>query len=171
MKGNSLTKKQFNEAKTVFAEFGTKYLINWTKKELKHYRTQPVVIPHGNHGFFIGSYKVTGITKECWAVEQLDYRHIHDFISKQSAILFCLLKVTNRQQMANELLLIDNKLGNLDNDIAQYQHTLQTSKDKLKLGVVLNRYIDAKLQRRAYLNILKKTLNSAKYLNFGNKPL
>ena len=53
----------------------------------------------------------------------------------------------------------------------QYEYVLSLKQDAFKSAVVLNRCIDAKMQRRALINILKKSLNSAKYLNFGNQPL
>jgi hypothetical protein len=115
----------------------------------------------------VGSYSVTGIDKTCWAVNQIDGRHIHDFFDKKHAILYCMCEVTNRLKMANELLLLDGKIGRLNNAIMHYQTILNSSTDKHKKLAVLNRYIDAKLVRRKYSDILKKTLNSAKYMNFG----
>jgi len=70
---------------------------------------------------------------------------------------------------ASELLELDRQLGKLNNDIFFYQNSIKKSKNELKNLIALNRCIDAKLQRQNVLNILKKTLNSAKYLNFGNK--
>ena len=70
-----------------------------------------------------------------------------------------------------DILELDRQLGKLDNDIAFYQHTINNTKNTFKNTIALNRYIDATLQRRAVLNILKKTLISAKYLNFGKLPL
>ena len=70
-----------------------------------------------------------------------------------------------------DILELDRQLGNLDNDILFYKHTIKSTKNGFKNAIALNRYIDATLQRRAVLNILKKTLISAKYLNFGKLPL
>jgi len=168
MKGKLHTKKEFENAEQVFTNFGTKYLIDWTQQELKKFRTEPVVIPAGNYGFLVGTYKIIGQSNDCWRVEQLDNTWIHSFISKQNAILFCLLEITNKQKMANELLQLDHKLGNLLNDVKIYKHILDKSKDKQKNAIILSRYTDAKAQCKINYEFLKKTLNSAKYLKFGN---
>jgi hypothetical protein len=59
----------------------------------------------------------------------------------------------------------------LDKDIEFYKYTIKNTKNEFKVEIALNRYSDAKMQRRSVYNILKKTLNSAKYLKFGNTPL
>jgi hypothetical protein len=72
---------------------------------------------------------------------------------------------------AEKLLELDNKIGKLDLDIKNYESTMKLSSkrhDMLKYDIVLNRCINAKIQRRELINILKKTLISAKYLNFRN---
>ena len=171
MKDKSSTKKQYFEAERVFVHYGTKYLINWTQKELVRYREEPVVIPNGNYGFLVGKFKVTGLNKHSWKVEQLDGKHINTFTSKQNALLFCLLEVSKKYSAANELLLLDIKLGNLENDMYNYKHIISDSKDKFKSNTVLHRLLDAKSQFRTYTMFLKKTLNSAKYMNFGNYTL
>ena len=79
---------------------------------------------------------------------------------------------TKRQYtQANHLLELDYKVGRLELDIKHYEWTLKASskrKDMLKYDIVLNRCINAKMQRRELIDILKKTLISAKYLNFRN---
>lgn len=163
-------KSEFVKAQHVFVDFSTRYIKNWTRQELRKYINEPVVIPNGNYGFFVGPYVVTGKDKNCWAVDQLDGRHVHDFVSKANAILYCLKSMRNKPD-CNDILELDRRLGKLDNDIAFYKHTIQHTKNKLKNTIALNRYMDATLQRRNVLNILKKTLISAKYLNFGKQPL
>lgn len=163
-------KTDFQQAQKAFVEFGTRYIKNWTSKELKKYVTEPVVIPVGNYGFFVGPYSITGKSKNCWQVQQTDGRHIHNFVTASNAILYCLKSMQNKED-CEDLLELDRKLGNLDNDIAFYKFTIKNTKSKLKNSIALNRYIDATLQRRYVLNILRKTLISAKYLKFGNQPL
>ena len=172
-KAKSTTKRrsEFEAAQNTFSEFGTKYIKRWTEKELKQFRTQPVVIPVGTHGFFVGSFRINGAHSACWAVEKIDGRHIHDFTSKAAAIIYCISEVRQKYEEAQTLLDLDTKLGRLDLDIVQYEYTLSKTQDLVKSTAVLNRCIDAKIQRRHLLNILKKTLNSAKYLNFGKQPL
>lgn len=172
-KAKSTTKRrsELEAAQNTFADFGTKYIKRWTEKELRQFRTQPVVIPVGDHGFFVGSFRVTGTHSACWTVEKIDGRRIHDFTSKATAILYCINEVRQKYEEAQTLLDLDTKLGRLDLDIVQYEYTLLKTHDLVKSTAVLNRCIDAKIQRRHLLNILKKTLNSAKYLNFGKQPL
>ena len=163
-------KTDFEQAQNAFTDFGIKYIKSWTQQELKKFINEPVVIPNGNRGFFVGPYIITGHTKNCWRVIQRDGRHLHDFVAKSHAILYCLKSIKNKSDY-NEVLELDRQLGKLDNDIAFYKHTINTTKNQFQSNIALNRYIDATLQRRAVLNILKKTLISAKYLKFGNTPL
>ena len=172
----SITKKQveFEKAQSAFVEFGATYLKYWTKQELSRYKTEPVVIPSGDHGFFVGTYTIRKVSKDCWRVTSDDGRSVHDFIDKSASILYCLLTVVHRFRQAAELLEIDTKLGRLDNDIQHYEHSLGLSKkknDSTKSDILLNKYIDAKAKRRVYQDILKKTIKSAKYIKFGNQTL
>lgn len=164
-------KSSFLQAQQTFTEFSVKYIKNWTEQELKKYRTEPVVIPIGDHGFLVGNYKITGICQGCWVVEQIDGKKIHEFTSKVAAVVYCLLAVKKKYSGATDVLTLDYKLGKLESDILHYRHSLDSNQNQFKTDIVLNRYIDAKIKRRAILNNLKKTLNSAKYLNFGNEPL
>ena len=168
----STTKRKFEfvKAQKTFVDFGTEYLKNWTSKELKKFVNEPVVIPVGKHGFFVGRFRIQGLEKNCWTVEQLDGKHIHNFVTKSNAILYCLKSMQNKADFGY-ILELDRQLGKLDNDIAFYKNTISSTKNTFKNTVALNRCIDATLQRRAVLNILKKTLISAKYLNFGKLPL
>jgi hypothetical protein len=174
--GKFTTKRkfEFEQAQDAFATFGTRYIKNWTQQELKKYRSEPVVIPVGDYGFFIGPYIVEGIHKECWHVRQVDDRNVGDFINKSAAILYCLYSTVHKYSLANELLDLDSKLGRLHANIKNYEFSLAKAEkrnDLTKSTIMLNRYIDAKMQHRTYNNILKKTINSAKYLNFGKQPL
>ena len=170
--GKSTTKRKFEfvKAQKTFVDFGTEYLKNWTDKELKKFVNEPVVIPVGKYGFFVGRYRIRRHATNCWTVEQIDGRHIHDFVTKSNAIIYCLKSMQNKADF-RDILELDRQLGKLDNDIAFYKNTIECTKNTFKNTVALNRYIDATLQRRAVLNILKKTLISAKYLNFGKLPL
>lgn len=169
-KSTTRKKSNFLEAQDAFVNFGIQYIKHWTDKQLKTYVTEPVVIPIGDYGFLVGPYIITGKSKNCWVATQQDGRHIHDFVSKTNAIVYC-LRAMKYKSDANEILELDRRLGKLDNDINFYRHTLNSTKNQLKNEIALNRYINAKLQRRNVLNILKKTLISAKYLNFGKQPL
>lgn len=168
----SITGKEFEfkQAQKTFAEFGVQYIKSWTAQELKKYRTEPVVIPYGNYGFFVGKYQVQGEQANCWRVSQHDDKVIGDFISKKTAILYCLYAMLGKHKQADELFIVDNKLGRIEQDLIFYENSLKIANkknDKVKSAILLNRYIDAKMQRRTYQNILKKTLISAKYMNFG----
>jgi len=163
-------KNELDQAQQLFATVGTKYIKEWTDKQLKTYINEPVVIPVGSYGFLIGPYRIQGKNSTCWRVEQQDGRVLHDFVSKTNAILYC-IKLMKNYAAAAELLELDRQLGRLDRDIEFYQHTIKNAKNDFKIETALNRCTDAKMQRRAVLNILKKTLISAKYLKFRNTPL
>jgi hypothetical protein len=163
-------KNELDQAQELFATVGTKYIKEWTDKQLKTYINEPVVIPVGSYGFLIGPYRIQGKNSTCWRVEQQDGRVLHDFVSKSNAILYCIKSMKNYSAAA-ELLELDRQLGKLDRDIEFYQHTIKNAKNDFKIETALNRCADARMQRRSVSNILKKTLISAKYLKFGNTPL
>ncbi len=177
MKKETFTTKRKNElreAQDAFTEFGIWYIKSWTENELKSYRSKPVVIPIGDRGFFVGPYDIEKIYDDCWKVVQQDGQYIHDFTSKITAILYCLNSTKHRYHNAQHLLDLDVRIGKLEMDIKQYEHSikvLQNNQNWFKSAAVLNRCIDAKMQRRELQKILKKSLISAKYLNFGNQPL
>jgi hypothetical protein len=161
---------EFSQAQELFATASTKYIKEWTDKQLKTYVNEPVVIPVGSYGFLVGPYRIQGKTSTCWRVEQQDGRILHDFVSKSYAILYCVQLMKN-YPAATELLELDRQLGRLDRDIEFYQYTIKNAKNNFRVETALNRCTDARMQRQAVLNILKKTLISAKYLKFGNTPL
>lgn len=163
-------KLEFSQAQELFATISTKYIKEWTNKQLKNYINEPVVIPVGSYGFLVGPYRIQGKHSACWSVEQQDGKLLHEFISKSNAIIYCLQSMKSYSAAA-ELLELDRQLGRLDRDIEFYKHTIKNTKNDFKSVTALNRYNDAKMQRRAVYNILKKTLISAKYLKFGNTPL
>lgn len=171
MKDAFTTKRKFDfdNAREAFTDFGLNYIQSWTKQELAKYRTQPVVIPIGDYRFFVGKFKIIGIHTQCWTVYQFDDKPIHDFMDKTTAILYCLYETRGQYSPAGYLLELDKKVGKLSSDIVHYEKTLNTKKtDNFKKDVVFNRLLDAKMQRRDNLEILKKTLISAKYFNFRN---
>jgi hypothetical protein len=169
-KSTTNKKSEFSQAQELFATVSTKYIKEWTDKQLKKYVDEPVVIPVGSYGFFVGPYRIQGKHAACWTVEKQDGQHLHDFISKGNAILYCLKSMKNYAAAA-ELLELDRQLGKLDRDIVFYEHTIKNTKNEFKIETALNRCADARMQRRSVYNILKKTLISAKYLKFGNTPL
>lgn len=169
-KSTTNKKHELIQAQQAFATVGTKYIKEWTDKHLKTYINKPVVIPVGNYGFLVGPYRVKGQKSNCWRVEQQDGKILHDFVYKGSAILYCLQSMKNYSAAA-ELLELDRQLGKLDRDIEFYKYTIENTKNEFKVEIALNRYSDAKMQRRSVYNVLKKTLILAKYLKFGNIPL
>jgi len=170
VKSTTNKKSEFSQAQELFASVSTTYIKEWTDKQLKTYVNEPVVIPIGRYGFLVGPYRIQGKHVSCWTVEQQDGQHLHDFVSKSNAVLYC-LKAMKDYASAAELLELDRQLGKLDKDIDFYQHTIQNAKNEFRVETALNRCADARMQRRSVYNILKKTLISAKYLKFGNTPL
>lgn len=165
-------KSNFEAARAAFTEFGLNYIQSWTRQELAKYRSEPVVIPIGDYRFFVGPFQIEGVHQQCWTVSQIDDKHIHDFVDKITAILYCLHETRGQFWKASELLELDKKIGKLSSDIMHYEKSLQRKKqDSFKKDVAYNRLLDAKMQRKDSIQILKKTLISAKYLKFGNTPL
>jgi hypothetical protein len=102
-------------------------------------------------------------------VSQFDDKHVHDFVDKITAILYCLYETRGQFTQAASLLELDKKIGKLSSDITHYEKSLQRKKqDSFKKDVAYNRLLDARMQRKDSIQILKKTLISAKYFNFRN---
>ena len=169
MKGASITKRKFDDARDAFTDFGLNYIQSWTKQELAKYRSEPVVIPVGDYRFFVGPFQIQGVHKQCWKVSQIDDKHTHDFVDKITAILYCLYETRGQYAHSSYLLELDKKIGKLSSDIAYYENALYAKKtDNFKKDVAFNRLSHAKMQRKDTVKILKKTLISAKYFNFRN---
>ena len=109
-KSTTNKRNELDQAQELFATVGTKYIKEWTDKQLKTYINEPVVIPVGSYGFLIGPYRIQGKNSTCWRVEQQDGRVLHDFVSKQHAILYC-IKLMKNYSAAAELLELDRQLG------------------------------------------------------------
>lgn len=172
-KAASTTKRRYNldEAREAFTEFGLNYIQSWTKQELAKYRSEPVVIPIGDYRFFVGQFQIIGKHQQCWTVSKFDDKHVNDFIDKTTAILYCLYETRGQFGQASELLELDKKIAKLTWDIMHYEKALQIrtkKQDTFKQDVALNRLSEARMQRKDTLEILKKTLISAKYFNFRN---
>jgi hypothetical protein len=166
----SITERRIKEAQQIFAEFGIKYITEWTEKQLQTYKNKPVIIPRGDYGFLIGTFEINGIHPLCWRVKyQKEETVVHDFHSKMAAIIYCFYILQNKLTPANQLLELDAKVGRLDIDIVNFQHSLKTCQNTLKWRVLNDRYNEAVSRKNQLSVILKKTLNSAKYLNFRNQ--
>jgi hypothetical protein len=168
MKAKYHTRKKFSNQQKKLVNLAANYIIDWTKKELNKYKNKPVVIQVGDYGFLVGKFKITGVTKNCWSVNDNDGQLVHYFISKTNAILFCMCETTQDFDSARELLELDSRIGKLENDLEQYQFGITTSKDKFKKDLFLNRYLDTRYQYKAQNDLLKKTLKLAKYTKFRN---
>lgn len=172
----SRTKKEsrLNKTRNFFVNFGINYIKNWTKQELEQFKTQPVIIPCGTHGFLIGKYTINKIHDSCWRVTEFDDEHYKDFCVKQSAVVYCYYLIVGRYKQAAELLDTNIKLGREESNILFFKRSIKKSnqkKDHKKSEIMLNRYIDSKLKRDTYMKLLKKTLSRAKYINFGNQTI
>lgn len=170
MKAKLHSRKKLSKKENRLVDHAANYIIDWTKKELRKFVNQPVVIQIGDYGFCVGKYTITGKSKKSWVVHS-DNKLVHDFTSKTNAILYCLCETNNSYNSAKELLDLDSKIGRLENDLEQYKYWLTTTKDRFKTELYLNRYLDAKYQYQTQNDILKKTLKMAKYIKFGNQPL
>ena len=168
-KAKSSTKKEKVLA-DIALSLGIAYLKRFTTKEINKYKNQPVVIQSGDYRFFVGPFVVEGLGKDCWKVT-LDGRYIHNFLSKLNAILYCLSYVKDKYAQSNNILNWDNQVGNLTADCQRYEKHIKLATqrgDKQRKEILLNRYIEARLQQKEALANLKKTINSAKYNNFRN---
>ena len=168
-KAKSSTKKEKVLA-DIALSLGIAYLKRFTTKEINKYKNQPVVIQSGDYRFFIGPFVVEGLGKDCWEVT-LDGKYIHNFLSKLNAMLYCLSCIKDKYQQSRDILSWDNQVGNLTADCQRYEKHIKLATqrgDKQRKEILLNRYIEARLQQKDALANLKKTIKSAKYNNFRN---
>ena len=170
MKKDGLSTKKSKALADTFLSLGVAYLKQFTDKQLNAFRNEPVVIPSGKYRFFVGPYIVKGLEKSSWQVSY-DGTTIHVFLSKVNALLFCLTDIRNNYQTSRDIIKWDSKLSNLLADLQHYEKNINTATKQgntEKKEILLNRYIDAKLQQKYATSNLRKTINSAKYNNFRN---
>ena len=170
MKKVALSTKEEKVLTDIVLSLGVTYLKQFTKKELNKFKNKPVIIPSGDYRFFVGPYVVNGLQKDCWQVT-LDGRLIHNFLSKINAFLYCVADITNKYKQSRDIIEWDTKLGNLTSDILYYEKHIKLATDCGDIDrkeIIVNRYIDARLQQTYAQAKLQKTINSAKYNNFRN---
>ena len=170
MKKARLSTKQEKALADVVLNLGVAYIKRFTNNELNKFKNKPVVIPLGDYRFFVGPYEIKGIHKDCWEVTR-DRQLVHCFLSRLNAILYCLSCIKDLYTQSRNILEYDTKLGNLNSDLQHYTKNIrvaQDRKDSERKEILLNRYIDAKLRQKKAVANLRKTINSAKYINFGN---
>ena len=142
------------KAHDVFVDFSTKYIKNWTQQELKKYINQPVVIPIGNYGFFVGRYRIQGTAKNCWSVKQLDGKHIHDFVTKSNAILYCVKSMQNKSNYLGKDQyeefgggISNNKESIIKNAIYELREET-ANMINIKNEDIFDKYLDLKIPKR-----------------------
>lgn len=148
----------------------TDYLKNWTTKEIKRLALQenvPVFLPIGNHGYFIGRFRLNLLEANCYEVLDHNNELIHQFCRKQSAIFYCIARQANKSQIADKLLKIDVNVGKLESDRKYYEIARIKSskkKDYFKVDLLTARSFDTELKLNEAIQELEKTINIAKYL-------
>lgn len=167
------TKQQVNTA----AEVTTKYLKEWTDRELRNLalnKNLPVCLPVGNHGFIIGKFRLEKLRDNCWRVIDLNGETVNDFTSKVSAACYAFAEHLNHLKLSASLLKADILVSKLELDQDHYKHTLKTNLKKqnyFKADLAKLRYLDCNAQLELARKELEKTINTAKYLKVQEKLL
>lgn len=161
-----LTQEQVEQA----AQITTKYLKNWTTKEIKRLALQenvPVFLPIGNHGYFIGKFKLNVLEANCYEVLDHNDELINRFCRKLSAMFYCVARQANKSAIADKILEIDSIVGKLESDKKFYEASRlknRKKKDYFKVDLLAARSLDTELRLQEATQELEKTINIAKYL-------
>lgn len=161
-----------------------KFLINlaidrvdkWAQKEfaiLRHNQNIPFCIPITPTSWIVGSYEIDQQGPTAFSVKR-DDKLIHVFYSKQSAIFYAVFSKLHYYNMADKLLLKDQKVSKCYNDLEFYSKKLRLEKiikNDFKYQLYYSRYLEAKSLFNLSLEDLEKTLSLAKYYKIWDKIL
>lgn len=167
MKTDALyTKRKFRADLAV----AVKSIHHWTKAQLNKIKTNekvPVCVPIGTNRLLVGSYYVEKITDRVWRVKDNNQEFVHDFVSRPSAVFYCVCVQTNQLPLSNKLLKYDNQLGLLEADFSLLKirfKQAQTKKDSFYIQLYAAKLAQIIVQQKEARHLLEKTLKSAKYL-------
>jgi hypothetical protein len=177
-KSKIYTKLGFTETQIdIAAEATTRYLKEWTNKELQHLvinKNIPVCVPIGTHGFLVGRFKVSQINNNCWQVTDLNGDNKKLFCRKLSAIYFALAEHLKSYNLSYRLYKADSVVNKLETDQDFYRNTMKVNSEKqnyFKADLAKIRYLNAKIMLKFAVDELEKTINIAKYLKVQERLL
>lgn len=143
----------------------------WTRHELvkllnqkKSSKENPIIIPIGKQGYIVGNYAIKK-THDCYAMM---YRYSDkelEFNTLTNAVNYSICQHRRQNQIADQILNLDNQIGNLQNKEKLYQYKVQHCKDIFKRDYFSNRLTQIRSNLATAKLRLEKTLNQAKYTN------
>lgn len=152
-------------------------LCAWAKNQLsivKNEQRLPVCFPLGKNSLMVGNYRVEKISDRVWQVKDHNHSFVHNFVSRSSAVIYCVCAQTNQLALSLRLLKDDNQLGLLETSFMLLKHRFkqaQGKKDTFQLQLYAAKLTQNVAQLKEAQLSLKKTLRSAKYLKlWENMP-
>jgi hypothetical protein len=154
-----------------------KLIHHWTKTQLGNVTNKqmpPICLPVGDKRLMVGAYSVEKLSGNIWRVRDNNRELVHDFVSRPSAVFFCVCVQTNQIPLSHELLKNDNQLGLLESELsilnARFKRAI-TGGDKFVVQLYAAKLVEAIAHRKKAKAVLEKTLRSAKYLKlWENMP-
>ena len=135
-------------------------------KETKKYNgTAPIVKEISSVDLYVGKCRITK-SGEVWIV--VNGEKEFEFNSKRNAMYYAFLVAFQNTKLIPELIQIDAKLGNSQNDIVRLKHILSqpaVKKDGWKLGLYHNKLSEAVARYKKAKNDMHNWMDYAKYIN------
>ena len=87
-----------------------------------------VIVKVKNDYIVFKSYKISQKDNDYTVTR--DGKHVHEFTTSRNALAYCILEHNHNREEARVLLHHDRKLQNLEYEITQQSHIMNTTKDK-----------------------------------------
>lgn len=144
----------------------------WTKKELsellvnpKAVSQTPLIISFGSDNYLVGNYAIS-FRNHSWT---MIYRHndqVIEFVDRRAAIFYAVCQQSNRYELANRILTLDQNIAWADNEMHRYQQRIKKCQQRKIPGDLYRiRYQECHLRHQHSRFLLEKTLKMAKYNN------
>ena len=156
-----------------FTSIAAEYVKQWAKKKASDLSSQdrrPLIFPLPN-GYRVGKLSMINaggqwLIKDCYN----ETRQVLNF--RRSALVYCVYEHLGDFLKSREIKLLDDQVTKLEIDLIHYTNSLAKAlKDKnaSKVTILDARIAEAKLWYNQRKDLLKKSLNSAKYLKVWDK--
>lgn len=144
----------------------------WTKRELsellvnpKALSQTPLIIAFGNNNYLVGNYAIS-FRKHSW---QMIYRHndeVIEFADRRAAIFYAVCQQSNRYEVANRILALDQNISWAENEMHRYKQRIKQCQQRRTQSELYGiRYQECQLRYQHSKFLLEKTLKMAKYNN------
>jgi hypothetical protein len=148
------------------ADAAAQYVQHWAQEEAQDMIKSNIVILPTKQGYQVGKYAVKNIDK-MWSVFNTFDELVDTFSCKQSAVVFCILNLKEKFNLAQELRRQDTRISKLAQDQTNYvfrRIKAVKQKDTLATDIIEARISETDSLLNLAREDLEKTLKQAKYL-------